>query len=249
MNNIYVFFIILLIFIIYIKINKESYTNQTTNVVYKWTTTKIEHLENTNKYKEDILSENPKIIYIHNFITEEEAKHIIKLADELKKPSTIDSKESALTLETKTRSSNTAHLGKSSDYVIKDIEKKASEYTNLNINYIEPLQVAVYEKGQKYNPHYDFFNADSSVIEQYGNRTKTILVYLNNLSEDAGGNTYFPKLDIRIKPKALDAIYFENMNDGNVNYDTLHAGEEILNNSKKYAINIWFREKEINFAN
>ena len=178
MNNIFVFFIILLIFIIYIKINKESYTNQTTNIVYKWSSSKIEQLENLNKYKEDILSENPKIIYIHDFITQEEADHIINLANELKKPSTIDSKESPVSLETNIRSSNTAHLGKSRDYVVKNIERKASEYANTNINYIEPLQVAVYEKGQKYNPHYDFFNSDSVVIEKYGNRTKTILVYL-----------------------------------------------------------------------
>ena len=249
MNNIIVFFILLLIYIIYIYAKPESYTNEITNVVYKWSNKKIEHLENTKKYKEEILSENPKIVYIHNFITEEEANHIIKLANELKKPSTIDSKESPVTLSANIRSSNTAHLGKSRDIIVKNIEQKASNYTNLNINYIEPLQVAVYEKGQKYNPHYDFFDTHSNVIEQYGNRTKTILVYLNDLSDNAGGNTYFPKLDLRVKPKALDAIYFENMSNGNLNYDTLHAGEEILNDSKKYAINIWFREKQINFAN
>jgi len=244
MNNILLLLIILILIIIINKINNERFSESPANIKYVWSDT-----NKTSNYKEKILSENPKIVYIHNFLSENEVNHIIKLADQLKKPSTIDSKESPVTLKENVRSSNSAHLGKSRDDIVKNIEKKAAEYTKLNTNYIEPLQVVVYEKGQKYNPHYDFFSPDSNEIINIGNRTKTMLVYLNDLPDNAGGNTFFPKLNLKIKPKARDAIYFENMNDGELNYDTLHAGEEILNNSKKYAINIWFRENEINFAN
>lgn len=197
------------------------------------------------KYKEVILSENPKIILIENFVTEEEAKHLMNLADKIKQPSTIDTKNDPYTLVNNVRSSQSAHLGKARDKIIENIETKACEYVNMNTHYLEPMQVVVYEKGQKFNPHYDFFSADSQDLSFRGNRNKTILVYLNDINEEFGGATVFPKLSIKIQPKAYSAIYFENMKGTEVDYNTLHAGEELKTDKiKKYAINIWFREKE-----
>jgi len=197
------------------------------------------------KYKEVVLSENPKIILLENFITQEEAEHLMKLADEIKRPSTIDTKDDPYTLVNNVRSSESAHLGKARDKIVLSIENKACDYVNLNTHYLEPMQVVVYEKGQKFNPHYDFFSADSQDLSFRGNRNKTILVYLNDIQEDFGGATVFPKLNLKIQPKAYSAIYFENMNGTEVDYNTLHAGEELKTDKiKKYAINIWFREKE-----
>jgi len=208
-----------------------------------FTNTNIKNID--QQYKTTVLSDNPKIIYIHDFLSNDEASHLIKLADELKKPSTIDSNSNPTALKTEVRSSNTAHLNRHKDAIIKNIEQRGSDFVNSDIKQLEPLQVVVYEKGQKYVPHYDFFSSDSPEVIRYGNRNKTILVYLNDVPENAGGGTYFPKLDIRVKPKANDAIYFESINDGNLNWDTLHTGEEILIDTRKYALNMWFREKNI----
>ena len=205
---------------------------------------KKEKFVNNKKYKEIILSEDPKIIYIENFVTPEQAIHLMKLADDIKKPSTIDTKEDPYTLVTNVRSSESAHLGKARDSIVKEIEDSACEYTGLSTHYLEPMQVVVYEKGQKFNSHYDFFSPDTADIVHRGNRTKTILVYLNDIPEEFGGATNFSKLNLKIQPKAYSAIYFENMNGSNLNYDTLHSGDELLSDKlKKYAINIWFREK------
>ena len=133
---------------------------------------------NKKKYKETILSESPKIILLENFISKEEAEHLIKIADEIKRPSTIDTKNDPYTLVNNVRSSESAHLGKARDKIVKNIEDKACEYIGLDTHYLEPMQVVVYEKGQKFNPHYDFFSADSQDISSRGNRNKTILVYL-----------------------------------------------------------------------
>ena len=199
----------------------------------------------SSKYQEDILSENPKIVYIHNFINNKtEIEHLISLADQHKKPSTIDTRDNPAALMNDIRTSQSAHLGKSSDRVVIELEKRACQYVGMSTKYLEPMQIAVYESGQKYAPHYDFFSSDSTEVNK-GNRNKTVLVYLNDLPDDAGGNTFFPKLNLRIKPKAGDAIYFENMKDGDVDYNTLHAGEPIIGNNKKYAINIWFRENPL----
>jgi prolyl 4-hydroxylase len=197
------------------------------------------------KYQEDILSEDPKIIYIHNFLSDKkELEHLISLGSQLKRPSTIDTKDNPAAILADVRTSQSAHLGKSRDEIVTALENRACEYVGLSTKYLEPMQVAVYEKGQKYNPHYDFFSGDSTEVTK-GNRNKTVLLYLNDLPDDAGGNTFFPKLNLRIKPKAGDAIYFENMKDGEVDYNTMHAGEAIVGDNKKYAVNIWFREKPI----
>lgn len=196
------------------------------------------------KYQEKILSETPKIIYINNFVNNNEMKHLISLADELKKPSTIDTKDDPAAVLANVRTSESAHLGKSRDDIVTTIENRACEYVGLSSKYLEPMQVAVYESGQTYKTHYDFFSADSTEIVK-GNRNVTLLIYLNDLPDDAGGNTFFPKLNLRIKPKAGDAIYFENMNNGKVDYNTAHSGEPIIGNHKKYAMNVWFREKPL----
>jgi prolyl 4-hydroxylase len=198
----------------------------------------------SSKYQENLLSENPKIIYIKNFINNNEMKHLISLADELKKPSTIDTRDDPAAIINDVRTSKSAHLGKSRDNIVTAIENRACEYVGLSTEYLEPMQIAVYESGQKYNPHFDFFSADSSEIIK-GNRNVTVLIYLNDLPIGAGGNTFFPKLNLRIKPKAGDAIYFENMKNGEVDYSTMHAGEAIIGNHKKYAMNVWFREKSL----
>lgn len=202
------------------------------------------HIKST-KYQEDVLSEDPKIIYIHNFFTDKDKiNHLISLGDKLKKPSTIDTRDNPTAILKDIRTSESAHIGKSTDKIITALENSACEYVGLSTKHLEPMQIAVYESGQKYNPHCDFFSPDSTEIVR-GNRNKTVLLYLNDLPDDAGGNTYFPKLNLRIKPKAGDAIYFENMKDGEVDYNTIHAGEEIIGNHKKYAVNIWFREKPV----
>jgi prolyl 4-hydroxylase len=204
----------------------------------------IKKNQNNSEYREEILSENPKIIYIHNFLNAKEAAHFIDIGDKLKQPSTIDTKDSPISLVQDVRSSQSAHVGKRRDTIVSYVEDKAVKYMGSDINKLEPLQVVVYEKGQKYNPHYDFFTPNTPDVINRGNRTKTILVYLNDIPKESGGATYFPKINLRVQPKGLDAIYFENMNDNNeLDYNTLHAGEPILTDVKKYAINIWLREK------
>lgn len=210
----------------------------------KLSTTSTLESQSDFDYREEVLSENPKIIYLHNFITPKEANHFIELGKKLKQPSTIDTKDSPISLAQEIRSSQSAHVGKRRDDIVSYVEDKAVSYMNIDINKLEPLQVVIYEKGQKYNPHYDFFTPDTPDVIQRGNRTKTILVYLNDLPKDAGGSTFFPKINLRVQPKGLDAIYFENMNDNNeLDYNTLHAGEPLLKDVTKYAINIWAREK------
>ena len=87
-----------------------------------FTNPEVVPLKDSKKYKETILSQNPKIILIDNFVTPLQAKHLIKISDEIKRPSTIDSNGDPYKLVTNVRSSESAHLGKARDKIVKEIE-------------------------------------------------------------------------------------------------------------------------------
>lgn len=53
----------------------------------------------------------------------------------------------------------------------------------------EPIQILRYENGQKYEPHFDFFQ-DPGNIAIGGHRIATILMYLSDVEK--GGETVFP---------------------------------------------------------
>lgn len=63
------------------------------------------------------------------------------------------------------RTSSSAFLLKSQDPVIKCIEDRSSMFSGIPLPQIEPLQVVWYTKGQKYEPHLDWF--DVSLLQHY----------------------------------------------------------------------------------
>lgn len=54
----------------------------------------------------------------------------------------------------------------------------------------EGLQVLHYQKGEKYEPHWDYFQ-DQVNQQNGGQRVATLLMYLTNVEE--GGETVFPR--------------------------------------------------------
>jgi prolyl 4-hydroxylase len=106
---------------------------------------------------------------------------------------------------------------------------------------IETLQFLRYQKGEKYAYHHDFLSGDN-VQNQ---RVFTVLIYLNTLSPHDGGATSFFHYKKKVIPAKGMAVLFRNLNeDGTKNTNSLHSGEEILSdNTVKYAINVWTRQK------
>jgi prolyl 4-hydroxylase len=76
-----------------------------------------------------------------------------------------------------------------------------------------------------------------------GQRTWTAMAYLNEPEE--GGETFFPKLGIKVSPKIGNLLVWNNMDSlGKPNHDTLHAGLPVVAGSK-YIITKWYREKPL----
>jgi len=145
------------------------------------------------------------------------------------------------------RTSYTADLPFTNDPILAQVRIKASELLKLPVTHFEFFQCVSYENGQEYQNHFDTFDpnteAGQACLKDGGQRKHTILVYLND--EFEGGQTYFPKLDMLFDPKKGDAVLFDNI-DGNTNVvdASWHAGLPVAK-GRKFALNIWVREKPI----
>jgi prolyl 4-hydroxylase len=200
------------------------------------------HSKNNNSPPMVTLSQQPPIQLYKNFISENDAKHLIELAKNRLAPSAVQL--SGQKVRDRQRTSTTAVLTKSEDEVVKRIEEKVCALVGCQISHIEPLQIVHYAPGQKYSAHHDYFS-EKELPYQTGQRRHTFLIYLNDVPSQNGGATIFPALNIHIQPTLGTALYFQDSDvQGRVEPKTLHGGAEITSKSaEKWACNIWIRDK------
>ncbi len=109
----------------------------------------------------------------------------------------------------------------------------------------EALSVIVYRPGEEYRPHFDFIlDSDGYAAEDLrrrGQRVSTTLIRLNE--EFTGGDTVFPRLNVRWTGRRGDALSFDNTEtDGSCSRTSLHAGEAVGDGVKVIA-SLWLRER------
>ena len=118
---------------------------------------------------------------IHDFLTQEECDGLIKLINKNNVPSTVVSQGDEFSVQDKSRTSSTYNLDHSNT-LVKSIHEKISKYLGLDISNGENLQGQLYEPGQYFKPHHDFFSGaayDMHCLDK-GNRTHTLMIYLND---------------------------------------------------------------------
>ena len=193
----------------------------------------------------EMLSDNPRVMIFHNFLSADECQHLIQLAEPRMAPSTVQLEKLETTPD---RTSFTTNLKRHETDVVKQVESRAVMFANYPMENLEPLQVVRYQPNQFYRPHFDYFEkgkrGTKEALARGGQRTVTMFVYLNSLpAEETGGATIFPELNLRVKPKAGTAVYFLNVTpDGQEDPRLLHGGEA-PKMSTKYGLNIWFRQR------
>ena len=127
-----------------------------------------------------------------------------------------------------------------------EARQQICDYLGLHPNFGEPMVGQIYQIGQEFKLHSDYFQSDVRPQEynyysrqQGGQRTWTFQVYLNDVEE--GGETVFPKLGISVKPKRGMALVWNNLNqDGTSNTDMLHASTPVVT-GEKIIVTQWFR--------
>jgi len=182
---------------------------------------------------------SPRVRLLHNFITQQETDEILRLAEPLFARSPVRS------VATDRRTSSTATLGLSSfSSAIRSVRARIAAFSGYDDSMLEPLQVVRYFPGEKYEPHHDLF--DLCDFPQKPRRHLTFLIYLNDMPDDHGGHTTFPRLSLRIRPQARMALVFNDVLDSGMDDErTEHSGTPPTS-GVKYAINCWVRAADPN---
>lgn len=177
---------------------------------------------------------------INNFLTVQECNELINMINENHTRSSVVVGGTDRTDVTDHRTSSTSNLDMNNSLVA-SVHKKIADYLKLDISKGEALQGQLYEEGQYFKPHNDFFTgaAYDMHCKSSGNRTQTFMIYLND--GFVGGGTNFPNLNKTIEPEIGKGLWWENIKDGEYQNQYLHEGVSV-EKGKKYIVTSWWRE-------
>ena len=142
------------------------------------------------------------------------------------------------------RTSESCNL-RPADAANQEVESKINSLMGIKPSHGETIQGQRYAVGQQFKPHHDFFHTSEPYWpdqeQQGGQRTWTAMIFLN--TPEAGGATYFPKANVRVKPKAGNLLAWNNLDPfGQPNPNSLHTGMPV-EGGVKYVITKWYRER------
>ena len=190
-----------------------------------------------------------------NVLSKQECEAIINSSEEKLSRSTVlkgESEEDSSINDGRT-SKNAWLLAKDLDTesypfeVLLKIEKITQSFSEKPIENQEGLQVLKYDVGEQYEPHHDFFHDNHKEYERCmaegGQRLWTVFFYLSDVEE--GGDTFWPRLDVKVSPKAGRVAIWQNIVDGEVYHPSLHWGMPPTKGTK-WACTKWVRERAFN---
>ena len=186
-------------------------------------------------------SHHSAISTITDVLSNDDCDYIIALS----KDRFLKSLGGAIGEEIEGRSSHSAYLNFDDDERLNKIRAELAALLQIELERFEYFQCVSYTPTQEYQAHYDTFETDTlagkKAISAGGQRHHTLLVYLNDDFE--GGQTYFPLLDLLFSPEKGSAVFFDSQDESkNVIESSFHAGLPV-SKGKKYALNLWIREK------
>jgi len=216
--------ILLLLWFLYNYLSNNNYTNTDLSPIDRCSL----------KYDRD------RIYEFDNLLSKDECNTIIEMAKPKITKSAVLSKERF-------------HPGRTSSHVflpsnhqlLEKIDNIVYSYLGIPKENYENLQVVNYKSTEKYDAHYDACDPKEEICKndiqtRGGLRYATFIFYLND--NFTGGETEFPKRNIRAKPKTGKAVLFFNLNDNNTNRrdKSFHAGLP-PNTGEKWMCNKWIR--------
>lgn len=202
---------------------------------------------NFKECKKNILSLNPLIYTIDDFLSEEECNYFLdKAKNSNMKRGTVNSKDGKNPLQL-IRTNSVLWVKHNDNKITLEVANRIAELAEYPLENAEQIQIVHYKPGEKYGLHYDaqinYIDSEKSV----GQRMVTTLVYLNDVEE--GGTTWFSRFGpfgLHVKPKKGKLLLFHNADKKTLQVlpMTEHAGCAPIN-GEKYAFNLWFRNKKI----
>jgi predicted 2-oxoglutarate/Fe(II)-dependent dioxygenase YbiX len=192
------------------------------------------------------LNRSPRFAAHPEFLSRDVCAHLISLATPKLVPARVnDAGGRGLKLDAMRTNTGAAFSLIESSVVLQLIRARIARVAGVSASALEPPEVLHYEVGQTYKPHVDFFHPRLPTFAEEmrvkGQRIKTCLVYLNDDLE--GGETEFPKLKIKFRGSAGEALVFDNVSAGGTgDLSTVHTGLPPTR-GEKWLLSQWIRSK------
>jgi prolyl 4-hydroxylase len=182
------------------------------------------------------IATQPDIRHFPALLTMNECAHLANAASDLLAPAVVVDPRTGRNVPHPIRSSDGAVIGPMREsLVVRAINQRLAAVTATDVAQGEALTILRYRPGQQFRPHFD------AIGQSRNQRTKTVLIYLNE--GFVGGETQFPKIGVTIRPKAGDAIAFTNTRDDDAADPlSLHAGLPVMQGVKWLATR-WIRKR------
>jgi len=194
------------------------------------------------------LATAPRIHAIAGFASREECAWLIERARGSLRRAQIYRKDGPGYVEAGTRTNSEADytIG-NADLVLRLVVERIATAAGVSVATFEVAKLLHYEPGQYFAPHCDFQAPTTPALAQEvarrGQRIATALVYLND--DYTGGETEFPRIGLRHRAAAGDALLFWNVHpSGELDYDTLHAGVAPTQ-GVKWVLSQWIRDRPV----
>lgn len=187
--------------------------------------------------------EDPQVVLFGDFLAKHECERLIEAARlRLQRSMTADQRTGADRVDA-IRTSRGMFFQRGENPTVTAIEARIERLLRWPVDRGEGMQVLHYRPGDRYEPHYDYFDPLASggpaLLERGGQRRGTLLMYLQE--PERGGDTSFPQLGLRFAAKRGCALFFS--------YDrplpstrTLHGGDPVLA-GEKWVATKWLRER------
>jgi hypothetical protein len=196
-----------------------------------------------DQYGINILSTDPWVVTFDNFLTDNEIDALINSVEGNWERSTDTGTANEFgevgRVLSQGRTSNNAWCRKEcyDNPYVRNVMKKIADITWVPEENFESFQVLRYEIGQLYKTHHDASVQQTRLA--CGTRILTFFLYLSDVEE--GGETAFPSLGIKVRPKKGSALLWPSTLDhepNSIDHRTVHEARPVIKGSK-FAANTW----------
>lgn len=185
----------------------------------------------------EVVSASPKIILFHELLSPEECQYFIEKArGKLTRSAVVADKKYS-----DSRTSSGMWFDRR-DPLGRELAKRIATISHIPLENEESFYILHYAVDQQYVSHFDWFSPETAKkhLIRGGQRVKTFLLYLNDDYE--GGETFFPKRDISLKPERGTGVLFDDATpNGMLDPYSLHAGRPVVK-GEKWLLTCWIRE-------
>ena len=185
----------------------------------------------------------PRVVLLGNVLSPEECDALMAAARPRMARSLTVETDTGGESENQARTSQGMFFERGENPVVARVEARLARLARWPVEHGEGLQVLRYQRGNEYQPHYDYFDPNQPgtphLLRRGGQRVATFVLYLN--TPEQGGATTFPDVGLDIAPRQGHAVFFSYPRP-HPSTRSLHGGAPVRAGEKWIATK-WLRER------